>query len=175
MEWLWSGWRLGQSAGLGSDGQPHANLKPAPGKSLFETIEQSGLSDEETYILARWTYTFAILNVFPYNPGHVMILPLAPVRSISELPDETATELWDAVRQSTVAVKKAYSPAGLNIGINEGSAGGGSQVDHLHVHIVPRWRGDTNFMSTTSDVRILPETLRSSWDRLRASWPEKLD
>ncbi len=175
MEWLWSGWRLGQPDGLGSDGLPHANLKPQPGLSLFETIERSGLPDEQTYILKRWDNTFAILNVYPYNPGHVMVLPLDAVPSITDLSDLVFHELWASVRQMTEIVKKVYLPAGLNVGVNEGLAGGGSQRDHLHVHVVPRWSSDTNFMSTVSDARILPETLRSSWERLRAACPNEVD
>ncbi len=175
MERLWSGWRLGAPDGLGSDGQPHPNLSPKPGLSLFETIVQSGLNDEETYILHRWKNTFAILNVFPYNPGHLMVLPYDAVPSIMDLTDLVYDELWRSVRQATAVVKRVYLPAGINVGINEGPAGGGSQRDHLHVHVVPRWSSDTNFMSTLSDARILPETLRSSWDRLRAGWVDEVE
>lgn len=175
MEWLWSGWRLGQPKGVGSDGQPHANLEPMPGMSLFETIERSGLSDQKTYVLKRWDTTFAILNVYPYNPGHVMVLPFHAAPSISDLDQPVHDELWRSVRETTDVVKAVYKPTGLNIGINEGASGGGSQQDHLHVHIVPRWGSDTNFMTTTSDARILPETLRSSWDRLRRAWGLPVD
>jgi ATP adenylyltransferase len=172
MERLFSGWRLGQPDGVGGDGLPHANLGPEPGKSLFETIEQSGLADDETYILVRRPTTFAILNVFPYTPGHLMVLPRRAVGCMDELDDGELTELWRLVRDASVAVKAAFAPDGLNIGVNEGTAGGGSYPDHLHVHVVPRWSADTNFMTTIAEARVLPVTLADSWAQLRASWPQ---
>jgi len=171
VEYLFAGWRLGQRPGEGGDGLPHANLEPAPGLSLFETIEQSGLPDEQTYVLARRELTFAILNVFPYTSGHLMVLPIRAVATMEQLDDEEFLELWKLVREATAALRAAFQPEGLNIGFNEGTAGGGSQPDHVHVHVVPRWRADTNFMSTVSDTRVLPFTLADSWERLRAVWP----
>jgi ATP adenylyltransferase len=172
MERLYSGGRIGQPAGVGGDGLPHADLDVEPGKTLFETIEQSGLPDEETYILERRDRTFAILNVFPYTPGHLMVLPRRAMAQMDQLDDAEMLELWLLVRDASAAVKAAFSPQGLNIGINEGVAGGGSVPDHLHVHVVPRWGADTNFMTTIADARVLPITLRDTWERLRASWPD---
>lgn len=172
MERLYAGWRIGQPSNVGSDGQLHANLEPEPGKTLFETIEQSNLPDEKTYVLKRREHTFAVLNVYPYNPGHVMVLPNKGVRSISDLDDRTFSQLWEMVRETTAVVKQVYAPLGLNIGVNEGLSGGGSQHNHLHVHIVPRWSGDTNFMTAVSDIRVLPETLKRTWERLQSEWPD---
>ena len=139
---------------------------------MFESILASGRPDDETYILWRGTTVFAILNVFPYNPGHLMVLPNEAAASIELLPDEVHRELWDAVRQAVVAVKSAFRPDGVNVGVNDGTAGGGSIPDHLHVHVVPRWRADTNFMTTTANARVLPLPLHDTWERLRDAWPE---
>lgn len=171
MEHLRAGWKLANWPLLGADGQPHANLERAEGKTLFETIEQSGLPDEQTYIVWRGSNTFCILNVFPYTNGSVMVLPTTPAKSILDLDAEVYDELWRSVRTAVVAVQGAFAPHGINVGLNEGEAGGGSEPDHLHVHIVPRWNADTNFMTTIAEVRILPMTLADSWHRLRSAWP----
>jgi ATP adenylyltransferase len=172
VDYLFSGWRLAHPPHHGADGLAHANLEPAPGKSLFETIEQSGLADEITYVIHRTADSFVLLNVYPYTPGHVMVLPLQAVPSMLDLAPEVYDDLWRLVRTATRAVTEAFKPQGLNIGINEGRAGGGSQPDHLHVHIVPRWGADTNFMTSIADARILPMTLGDAWSRLRAVWPD---
>lgn len=171
MEYERSGWRMENWPHLGGDGKPHANLPRAEGKSLFETIEQSGLPDDETYVIWRGANTFAILNVFPYTSGHCMVLPRVAVPSILELDDDLHDELWRSVRSATQAVEDAFRPHGVNIGINQGQAGGGSIPDHLHVHVVPRWSADTNFMTTIGDTRVLPATLARTWEQLRDAWP----
>ncbi len=168
---LFSGWRLAHARGLAADGQPHAYVRPAEGLTLFETLEQSDLPDDQTYILYRGPNVYVVLNVYPYTSGHVMAIPNVGVPSIQDLSEEIYIELWNTVRVASQAVKSAFMPHGFNIGVNEGLAGGGSQPDHLHVHIVPRWRADTNFMTTTAEVRILPQTLSQSWQRLRDDWP----
>ena len=155
----------------GADGLPHAHLEAEPGKSLFETIEQSGLADEITYVVARTAESFVLLNVYPYTPGHVMVLPRRALPSMLNLSPQAYDDLWRLVRTATLAVQDAFKPEGLNIGINEGRAGGGSQPEHLHVHIVPRWNADTNFMTSIADARILPMTLGDAWSRIRSAWP----
>ena len=175
MEYLFSGWRLAHPPELGGDGLPHAHLDREPGKSLFETIEQSGLPDEITYVIHRTARNFVLLNVYPYTSGHVMVLPRTAQPNMLDLDPEAYDDLWRLVRTATQAVVDAFAPQGINIGINQGVAGGGSQPDHLHVHVVPRWSADTNFMTSIADARILPMTLRDSWKRLRAVWPTDSD
>jgi ATP adenylyltransferase len=175
MDRLFSGWRLATPKGSSPDGEPYVFMGPEPGKTLFESIEQSELGDDQTYVLARRRSAFAVLNVYPYTSGHVMVLPRQAAPSILDLDDERYDDLWDLVRVATRAVRDAFVPDGMNIGINEGSAGGGSQPDHLHVHVVPRWNSDTNFMTSLAEVRILPMTLTDTWARLRAAWPEPLE
>lgn len=169
---MWAGWRLAPMEGMSADGEPQARpLRAAPGLTLFETIDQCGLPDAETYVVWRGERTFVVLNVYPYTSGHLMVLPRRAVADLEGLhPDEFA-ELWEAVRSAVVAVKAAFSPDGLNVGINLGRAGGGSVPEHLHVHVVPRWASDTNFMTSIAEVRVLPQALSDSWARLRSAWP----
>ena len=171
MERLYAGWRLAAEPGTSADGVPHAFMEPADGLSLFETIEQSELSAEQTYVVDRRGSAFALLNVFPYTSGHVMVLPKRAVPSIMELTDAEHDDLWNLVRITYKAVKDAFDPDGMNIGVNEGRAGGASVPDHLHVHVVPRWVADTSFFTAAAEARILPMTLRDTWDRLQAVWP----
>jgi len=172
MDSLYSAWRMAHDSGKGSDGLAHVDLKPAQGKTLFETIEQSDFPDEQTYIIKRSELSFVIVNVFPYTPGHIMILPKRPVRTIDKLTNEEYSNIWELVREATIAIKSAFNPDGLNVGLNEGTAGGGSIPDHLHIHVVPRWSADTNFMTTIGGSRILPITLADSWARIKKSWPQ---
>ena len=171
MDRLFACWRLNKPAGQAADGKPHANLEPAEGKTLFQTLLESDLPESETYILGKYEKTFAILNVFPYTVGHVLVLPNRPVATIGELDDSEYLELFETVRQARAAVNSAFAPDGLNIGINEGTAGGGSIPDHLHVHVVPRWNSDTNFMTALAETRLLPIPLSEAWERISSHWP----
>ena len=169
---VWAGWRLAPMKGETVDGSPSVRpLRPAPGLSLFDTIDQCGLPDDETYVICRGERVFALLNVYPYNPGHLMVLPRRAVPDVELLEPDEHVELWDVVRDAVVASRAAFSPDGLNVGLNLGRAGGGSVPDHLHVHVVPRWSSDTNFMTTVAEVRVLPQALSDSWARLRSAWP----
>ncbi len=172
MDRVWNGWRLSTTPGNAPDGLPYEAPARSAGQSLFEAIEQSDKPEDETYIVWRGPNTFAVLNVYPYTSGHLMVLPKVAVPSIDLLDDAIHDELWRAVRDAVAAVKAAFGPDGVNVGINDGVAGGGSQPDHLHVHVVPRWRSDTNFMTTTANARLLPRPLIDTWRDLRAAWPE---
>ena len=174
MDRVWAGWRLAVEPGTGADGQAYAALEAAPGMSLFETIEQSGLPDERTYVLARRRSAFAVLNVYPYTSGHVMVLPRRAAPDLLALDDAEHDDLWALVRVAYRAVRDAFAPDGMNLGVNEGRAGGASVPDHLHVHVLPRWQADTSFTTSVAEIRVLPMTLRDSWLRLRAAWPEPI-
>lgn len=171
MERITAGWRLADQDNNGADGEPATLLQPEPGKTLFETIEQSGLPDSETFVIDRSGVVFAMLNIYPYTSGHVMVLPRRAVASLVDLTDEEYTELWSLVRVAATAVEHAFQPHGLNVGLNQGVAGGASQPEHLHVHVVPRWSADTNFITSVADTRILPLTLQDAWERIRDVWP----
>ena len=138
---------------------------------MFTRILASGLSDAEANIIHRGALVFAILNAFPYTSGHLMVLPYRELSSLEDLTAEETTELWATVTDAVRAVKAAYSPGGVNVGINLGRAAGGSISEHLHVHVVPRWSGDGNFMTAIAEARTLPEPLSQSATKLRAAWP----
>ena len=122
---------------------------------------------DETLTLARGERAFALLNRFPYTSGHAMVAPIAHVGGFSELDADTLAEMMGMVQRVVRAVEQAYHPHGFNIGFNLGEAAGAGITDHLHVHVVPRWRGDTNFMAVTADVRVLPEDLSETLAKLR--------
>jgi ATP adenylyltransferase len=128
--------------------------------------------DESSYILARRDEAFAILNAFPYNPGHLMV---APTRHIGELEALTPKELarsGELLRQSIRALKDSSSPDGFNVGMNLGRVAGAGVPDHLHWHVVPRWNGDTNFMPVLAETKVLPEALAHTYARLRPFFGE---
>lgn len=161
---IWNGWR--------SQYVNEAGERPVdPEGSVFTQILAAGLSDEEAYVLHRGRLTFAILNAFPYTSGHLMVLPFREVSNLEDLTSEEADELWPSVTDAVRAVKAAYSPGGVNVGINLGRPAGGSVSEHLHVHVVPRWSGDGNFMTAVAEARTLPEPLSQSAAKLRAAWP----
>lgn len=160
---IWNGWR----ALYVNDASGAAQSSG----SVFSEILGSGLPDEETHIIHRGRHTFVILNAFPYTSGHLLVLPYREVADLEDLTDHEVAELWAAVTSAVVAVKAAYSPGGVNVGINLGKAAGGSISQHLHVHVLPRWSGDGNFMTAVAEARTLPEPLSFSAAKLRAAWP----
>jgi ATP adenylyltransferase len=139
--------------------------------SIFRRILDSGLPDEETHVVWRGPTCFAILNAFPYTSGHMLVMPYREVGEIEDLTAEETAEMWGAVRDAVVALKAAYRPHGVNVGLNLGEAAGAGIPSHLHVHVLPRWNADSNFMTAVAEVRVLPETLGESWRKLRDAWP----
>jgi ATP adenylyltransferase len=122
--------------------------------------------DRENYILYRGQRGFIMMNAFPYNNGHLLVLPYAHVASLDELDGETAGELMLLVQRGMRALRRAMSPHGFNVGVNVGQAAGAGIADHVHIHIVPRWNGDTNFMPVVGSVRMIPELLETTYDKL---------
>lgn len=176
LERLWAGWRssyvssfedAGVATGSGLGGTTPGEAEPV---CVFCRIMSSDEPDEARYVLWTGKLTVALLNAYPYSPGHVMVLPIRHVRDLSELEPDESAELSCGVRDAVAAVKAAYRPEGMNLGLNLGRAGGAGIPAHLHVHIVPRWIGDTNFMTSVAGVRVLPEALGDSWAKLRAAW-----
>lgn len=137
---------------------------------VFCRILASGAEDPDIHVLSRGEHVFAILNAYPYTSGHLMCMPYRHVGDLTELTAEEQVELWDFVRQATAACTRAYQPEGLNVGANLGRAAGAGVPGHLHVHVVPRWHGDTNFMTAIAETRVVPESLAVSWDRLTKAW-----
>ena len=162
-ERLWNGWR---AAYVGS--VPASDTGDG---SVFAAILRSGLSDEQCNIVHRGTRIFAILNAFPYATGHLLVMPYREIADLEDLEVDESAELWATVTDAVRAVKGAYHPGGVNVGINLGRPAGGSISEHLHVHVVPRWVGDGNFMTAVANTRTLPEALTDTATRLRAAWP----
>ena len=167
LERLWAPWRSRYVAGI------HAvSTEPTDG-TLFERILAAPEPDEETGILWRGETCFAVLNAYPYGSGHLMVAPNRAVADLGDLSDAESDELWVAVRAAVAAIRRAYNPEGVNVGLNLGAAGGAGIPDHLHVHCLPRWQGDTNFMTTIAETRVVPEPLSESWSKLRNAWEDK--
>lgn len=118
-------------------------------------------------VLYRGPLAFVILNLYPYNNGHLMVVPRRHIAALAEAQPDELLELISLTRHAEMALTEVYTPHGLNVGVNLGKAAGAGVADHLHIHLVPRWNGDTNFMTVVSDVRVLPETLDQTAARLR--------
>jgi ATP adenylyltransferase len=129
--------------------------------------------DEKNLILFRGNLSFVIMNNYPYNPGHLMVAPFRHVSSLEELTDDEAIELYLLVKKSVEILRKVMNPQGFNIGINMGRVAGAGIEDHMHVHIVPRWNGDTNFMPVIGDTKVIPQALQDTYKELRKEF-EKL-
>lgn len=180
LERLWAGWRA-QYVGLvsGEEGdlgvaQVAGSGVPAGDEALsgcvFCAIAGSAAPDEERFVVWSSETVLAVLNAYPYTSGHVLVMPRRHVRELAELSAAEAGDLWDAVRDGVAAVRRAYEPEGLNLGVNLGRAAGAGIPAHLHVHVVPRWTGDTSFMTATAGVRVLPEALSVTWKRVHEAW-----
>ena len=163
---LWAGWRGSYIEEATADERAGTTAPEHRDRCPFCRILESGLPDEETYIVWRGGSVFAILNAYPYATGHLLVLPYRHVGELHALSGEEADELWRAAQIGAAAVKAAYTPDGLNIGANLGRAAGAGVPGHLHMHVVPRWNGDTNFMTTTAETRVMPEPLAATWRRL---------
>lgn len=168
LERLWNGWRATYVASIPP---PSTGSHDGDQASVFTQLLRSGLPDTDTHIVFRGQLVFAIMNAYPYATAHLLVLPIREVADLEQLTPEETTELWATVTDAVVAVKAAYRPEGINVGINLGRPAGGSVSQHLHVHVVPRWTGDSNFMTAVANTRTLPEPLVDTAARLRAAWP----
>ena len=123
--------------------------------------------DRDELILVRGRVSFVILNLYPYTNGHLMVVPNRHVANLASTTEDERAELMRLTRHAEIAVNEAYTPQGINIGINLGRPAGAGVLDHLHIHLVPRWNGDTNFMTVIGEVRVLPEDLGTTAKKLR--------
>jgi ATP adenylyltransferase len=127
-------------------------------------------AEKAAHLLARAESCFLCLNAFPYGTGHILIVPYRHVASLADLPTDEAREMMSLAQDVERVLRNVYQPDGLNFGMNLGEAGGAGIVEHIHMHALPRWVGDTNFMTVTANTRVLPETLNTTWERIRAAW-----
>ncbi len=160
MDYLWSPWRM----------QYIQNHQETTGCALCN--EEQRPDGPENLIACRGQWSFVILNRFPYTSGHLMVVPFQHVPDLESLEAPARAEIMELVTQATQVLRVVYHPDGFNIGANIGAAAGAGIAEHFHMHIVPRWAGDANFMTTLGQTRILPETLEDTYHRLKASWPQ---
>ena len=137
-------------------------------QSIFTQIAQSS-DDETNYVIARDRTCYAVLNTYPYTGGHLLVVPYKQAPDLDGLTEEELTDLWKLTRRCLSALRQVMNPAGFNIGINLGRVAGAGITEHLHIHIVPRWNGDTNFMPVIANTTVLPEALADLAGKLRAA------
>ncbi|MBV8463219.1 MAG: HIT domain-containing protein [Acidimicrobiales bacterium] len=174
LDHLWAGWRSAYVTAAPA-GPPPDQGAPEPGDDpehcVFCRIAASGDPSPDNGVVWRGRHVLAVLNAYPYASGHLMVMPVRHVRTLADLHEDEADELWSALRRGVAALEAAYAPEGVNLGANLGRAAGAGIPRHLHLHAVPRWVGDTNFMTTVAGVRVLPEALPVTWQRLHDAWP----
>jgi ATP adenylyltransferase len=134
---------------------------------VFCRIAREVDHDEDNLVLHRGEHAFIVLNLYPYISGHLMVVPYLHTAEFDSTPKEITDEMMDLTKSAQAALRDAYSPAGFNIGMNLGAAAGAGVADHIHIHVLPRWGGDTNFMTTVGETRVLPEDLTTTYTKLR--------
>jgi len=159
MERLWSPWRM-------------EYIVSRKGEGCIFCDKMADSDDQANYILHRGETCYVMLNLYPYNNGHLMVSPYRHVPSLEQLEQNELTEMMLLVNRSLKALREAMYPNGFNIGINIGKAAGAGIEGHVHIHVVPRWHGDTNFMPTLSRTRVIPELLEETYRKLKAVWEE---
>ncbi|AKE89907.1 MULTISPECIES: HIT domain-containing protein [Rhodococcus] len=130
------------------------------------------MRDEEGLVVARGEHVYAVLNLYPYNPGHLMVVPYRRVANLEDLTPEESTELMAFAQRAIRVIKSVSRPHGFNVGLNLGAAAGGSLAEHLHLHVVPRWGGDANFITVLGGAKVMPQLLRDTRALLAAAWNE---
>ena len=156
MKRLWAPWRMAWIGGA----------RPAAGCVFCNARE--GSDDRASLVLLRGTHAFLILNAYPYAPGHLMAVTNRHVAALVDAQPPELAEAMTLVQRAVAALKAEYRAEGFNVGLNQGRVAGAGIEDHLHVHVVPRWSGDHNFVTVVGDTRVLPEELTTTWDRLRS-------
>ncbi len=157
MDYIWSPWRYAYVT------------KASPGQCIF-CEKASEPNDAENFVVHRGRHGFVLLNIYPYTTGHLMIAPYAHVAALEEVEDETFVEMARMMREATIHLRNVYRPQGLNVGMNLGECAGAGIAGHLHMHVLPRWIGDSSFMTTVGETRVLPEDLRTTYAKLAAAF-----
>ncbi len=157
MDYLWTPWRYAYVS----------TAEKATG-CVFCNAVNAG-NDEKSLIVHRGQYCFIILNAFPYTPGHIMIVPYAHLDELRKLPADAATEMMALAQRMESVLRELYTPDGINLGMNIGKAAGAGIAGHIHMHALPRWVADANFLSVVSETRVLPELLEETWKRMTAA------
>lgn len=159
MDVLWAGWRSAYMS--------EVQKGTASDACLFCELPSAG--DESSFLLERAESAYSVLNLYPYTSGHLMITPFRHVGAPGELDAGEQRDVWTLLGNGQRAIDEVLGPHGYNLGANQGRAGGAGVLDHFHLHVVPRWSGDANFMTSTANARILPEAIGETWRKLRAA------
>ena len=159
MKRLFSPWRSKYIAGF-------KNEKPRKGESLFTKILRQN-KDEKNLVLIRKKHCFVMMNLYPYNSGHVMIIPFRQTSEMKDLTMEENTEIMETISAMIEVLKKVMKPHGFNVGANFGRVAGAGVDDHIHFHVVPRWNGDTNFMPTLADAKVVSEDMKTTYRKMK--------
>ncbi len=161
MDILWSPWRYDYIKLSGGDAAENKN------GCVFCDLLNNSASDEEKFILHRAEFNFVVLNVFPYISGHLMIVPFAHLADLDSADKPATDEMMELAKLCQTALRQAYQPHGFNLGMNLGKAAGAGVAGHFHLHVLPRWIGDANFMTSIGETRTIPEDLRTTYDKLK--------
>ena len=159
---LWTPYRMNYLA--------EAPMKRDNGQSEQPFTDIPQLSDEDGLVVARGELVYAVLNLYPYNPGHLMVVPYRRVSELEDLTDLESAELMGSIQKAIRVIKSVSRPHGFNVGMNLGTSAGGSLAEHLHVHVVPRWRGDANFITIVGGSKVIPQLLRETRQLLATEW-----
>ncbi|MGO9032477.1 HIT family protein [Mycobacterium sp.] len=162
---LWTPYRMSYLA------EAPLRREKSSGDQPFSEIPQ--LSDEDGLVVARGELVYAVLNLYPYNPGHLMVVPYRRVSELEDLTDKETAELMAFTQKAIRVIKNVSRPHGFNVGLNLGESAGGSLAEHLHVHVVPRWGGDANFITIIGDSKVIPQLLRDTRRLLATEWEKQ--
>ncbi len=160
MDRLWTPWRYAYVS------------QSAPTSECIFCEKSRSTADRENLVVCRAQRNFALLNIYPYNNGHLMIAPYEHVATLEAVGGETLEELIRLTRRAEIVLRKVYRPRGLNLGMNIGECAGAGVADHIHMHILPRWPGDVSFMTSIGETRVIPEDLETTWKKLRQAFAE---
>lgn len=161
MDLLWSPWRYDYIK------DEDRRLTVKVNGCVFCTILNDSASDEEKFILHRAEFNFVILNIYPYTSGHMMIVPFAHLADLDHAEKAATDEMMDLTKRCQTSIREVYRPNGINLGMNLGKAAGAGVAEHFHMHILPRWIGDANFMTSISQTRTIPEDLQTTYEKLK--------
>ena len=163
---LWASWR----SGYVSTAAAQVGVDAAAGRCVFCALAELGPSASSGVVHVD-DRSMCVLNAFPYGSGHLLVLPRRHEAHLLSLSEEESGVIWSTARRAVAALEQAYQPDGVNLGANLGEAAGAGIPAHLHLHVLPRWAGDTNFMTSIAGTRVLPESLEMTWERVSAAWP----
>jgi ATP adenylyltransferase len=159
MDFLWTPWRY-----------QYVTASEKASECIFCAAASDTTHDHERLVVYRAARNLIMLNRYPYTSGHVMVVPYEHVARLEDVPDDTLVELIRLARLAEMRLRTVYRPDGLNLGFNIGHSAGAGIADHIHLHALPRWTGDTNFMTVVGETRVLPEDLETTWERLHKSF-----